>query len=84
MEERIGQVTHFYNRIRVAVLDLSAEVNVGDVLHFMGRTTDFTQDVESMEIEHQKVQTVGPGQEAALKVIDRVRKGDVVFRVVEQ
>jgi hypothetical protein len=84
MEERIGQVTHFYNRIRVAVLDLSAEVNVGDVLHFMGRTTDFTQDVESMEIEHQKVQTVGPGQEAALKVIDRVRKGDVVFKVVEQ
>jgi hypothetical protein len=84
MEERIGQVTHFYNRIRVAVLDLSAEVNVGDVLHFMGRTTDFTQDVESMEIEHQKVQTIGPGQEAALKVIDRVRKGDVVFRVVEQ
>jgi hypothetical protein len=84
MEERIGQVTHFYNRIRVAVLDLSAEVNVGDVLHFMGRTTDFTQGVESMEIEHQKVQTVGPGQEAALKVIDRVRKGDVVFKVVEQ
>jgi hypothetical protein len=84
MEERIGQVTHFYNRIRVAVLDLSAELKVGDVVHLTGRTTDFTQSVESIEIEHQNVQAVGPGQEAALKVIDRVRKGDVVFKVIEE
>jgi putative protease len=83
MEKRIGRVTHFYNRIRVAVLDLSDELSVGDKIRIRGHTTDFTQGVESLEIEHQKVQQVGPGSEVALRVIDRVRKGDDIYKVVE-
>jgi translation elongation factor EF-1alpha len=84
MEERIGQVTHFYNRIRVAVLELTGELKEGDVIHILGRTTGFTQGVESMEIEHRKVQAVGPGDEVALKVINSVHRGDVVYKVTQE
>lgn len=83
MDTRIGRVTHYYNRIGVAVLELSDELKVGDVVHILGHTTDFTQQVQSMEIEHQKVQSVGPGDDVALKVVKRVREGDAVYKVTE-
>ena len=83
MEIRVGKVTHYYNHISVAVLELTGELKVGDTIHILGRITDFEQRVGSMEIEHQKVNSVGPGTEVALKVIDFVRKGDVVFKYVE-
>ena len=83
MNVLIGKVTHYYSRISVAVLELSDELKVGDTILFLGRTTDFTQPVNSMEIEHQKVQSVGPGSEVALKVVQRVRAGDEVLKVVE-
>ncbi len=83
MEKRIGKVTHYYNRIRVAVVDLSGELRVGDVIHIRGRSTGFTQAVESMEIEHEKVESAGPDAEVAIKVTDRVRKGDGVYKVIE-
>jgi putative protease len=84
MEKHIGRVTHYFKRIGVAVLELSGGLKVGDVVHIQGRTTDFTQQVESMEIEHQKVQSVGPGAEAALKVSEPVRKGDAIYKVTEE
>lgn len=84
MEIEVGQVTHFYNRLSVAVLDLSGELKVGDVIHIAGHTTDLSQRVESMEIEHRKVQSVGPGADVALEVAGRVRVGDVVYKVVAQ
>lgn len=83
MEKQVGQVTHYYNRLGVAVLQLSGGLKVGDVVHILGRVTDFVQTVESLEIEHQKVQSVGPGADVALKVIQRVREGDTLFTVVE-
>jgi putative protease len=83
MERNIGQVTHYFKRIGVAVLELSGGLMVGDIVHIQGHTTDFTQAVESMEIEHQKIQAAGPGAEVALKVIERVRRGDLVYKVVE-
>ncbi|MCL4561632.1 MAG: hypothetical protein M1281_13590 [Chloroflexi bacterium] len=81
MEIRIGKVTHYYNHLSVAVLDLSGEINTGDYVHILGRNTDFSQRVKSMEIEHHTVQKVGSGMEVALKVLQRVRKGDVVYKV---
>ncbi len=84
MENHIGQVTHYFKRIGVAVLELSGGLKVGDVVHILGHSTDFTQPVESMEIEHQKVQSVGPGADVALKVIERVRKGDAVYKVIKE
>ena len=83
MERRIGQVTHYFKRIDVAVLELSGGLMVGDVVRIQGHTTDFTQRVESMEIERQKIQSAGPRAEVALKVIERVRRGDAVYVVEE-
>ena len=84
MEEHIGQVTNYFRRIGVAVLELKGGLKVGDVVHIKGYTTDFSQPVESMEIEHQKVQAVGPKAAVALEVIQPVRRGDSVYRLVEE
>ena len=84
MDKQIGRVTHYFKRIGVAVLDLSDGLQVGDTVHFKGHTTDFTQTVGSMEIEHQKVQSVGPGADVALRVDEDVHEGDSVSRVTEE
>jgi hypothetical protein len=81
METRVGQVSHYFNHASVAVLDLSGELKVGDTIHFVGHATDFTQPVESLEIEHQKVPSAGPKKEVALKVAQPVHKGSEVFIV---
>jgi hypothetical protein len=82
METRVGKITHFYNHLSVAVLELSRELKVGDNIHILGHSTDFDQQVSSMEIEHQKVLSAGPRMEVALKVVGAVRRSDKVFRVV--
>lgn len=81
MERRIGWVTHYYNNIGVAVLDLQDALEVGDQIHISGHTTDFMQTVSSMEVDHEKVQAVAAGADVALKVDERVREGDAVYRV---
>jgi translation elongation factor EF-1alpha len=83
MEIRIGKVTHYYNRIGVAVLELEDVIKTGDTIVFLGHTTDFSQEVTSMEIEHHKIQSAGPGMEVALKVDEPVRSGDELFKVIE-
>jgi len=83
MDIRIGRVTHYYDRIGVAVIVLSGELKVGDTIHILGRTTDLTQKVFSIEIEHNKQQVVKARQEVALKVDEPVRSGDVVYKVTE-
>ena len=83
MENKIGQITHFYNRISVAVLSLTEKLEIGDQVHILGHTTDFVQHVDSMEIDHKKVLSIGPGDEVALKVIEPVRKGDAIYKIVE-
>jgi hypothetical protein len=80
---RVGEVTHYYNRIGVAVLDLERELKVGHKVVFLGRITDFSQVILSMEVEHQRIQLANPGMEVALKVAERVRKGDEIFFDVE-
>ncbi len=81
--ERIGEVIHFYNKISVAVVRLHRPLKLGDTVHFLGRHTDFPQEITSMQIEHQPVQTAEAGMEVAVKVDQRVRRGDSVFRLIE-
>lgn len=81
METPIGRVTHYFNRLCVAVLALDGDLTVNNIVHFLGHNTDFYQKAWSMEINHQPVQSVGPGMEVALKVAEPVRKGDEIFRV---
>lgn len=81
MEIEIGKITHYFDHIHVAVLSLVGELNVGDTIHILGHSTDFMQTVDSLEIEHKKVQSVGSGDDVALKVSETVREHDSVYKV---
>ena len=84
MEVEIGHVTHYFNKINVAVLSIKDELKVGDTIHILGHTTDFTQKITSMQIEHKSVNSVKPGDDFAMKVIGPVREHDVVYKVREE
>ena len=82
MEKKpIGEVIHFFNKINVAVIKLDDELNVGDEISIEGATTNFTQKVDSMQVEHNNLEKAEKGMEIGMKVKDSVRKGDKVFRV---
>ncbi len=82
--ERVGRVNHFFDRIGVAVADLEGDLRIGDMVHFLGPHTDFRQQVTSMQIEHEPVSEVKAGQEVAIKVDQRVRRGDSVFKLMPE
>jgi len=83
MEEiRIGKVTHFFGRIGVAALSLTESLRVGDTIRVRGQTTDLTQRVESMQIEHKSVAEARPGEDVAVRVNDRVRVDDGVYKII--
>jgi putative protease len=77
---QVGRVTHFFSKISVAVIELIAPLAVGDTIMIKGPTTDFEQTVESMQIEHQNVQRAEAGQSIGLKVTQRVRETDIVYK----
>jgi putative protease len=77
----IGEVTHYYDHLGVAVLALTENVRVGDTVHLLGHSTDFQQPVHSLQIAHQPVEEGGPGQEVAMKVERRVHPHDKVYRI---
>ena len=81
---RIGEVTHFYDKLSVAVIALTDRLRVGDTIHILGRSTDFEQQVTSLQIEHQAVTEVGAGEEVALKVTQGVRPRDAVFKLTPE
>lgn len=80
---KVGEVFHFFPKPSVAAIRITdAEVKVGDTLLFQGPTTNFDQPIESMEIEKAKVTEAKPGQSVGIQVRDRVRPGDLVYKVV--
>jgi putative protease len=79
----IGEVLHYYNRIGVAVLDIIEPLCVGDMVHILGHTSDHRQQVKSLQIELHAVEVADPGQDVALKVDERVRRGDKVYKIEE-
>jgi len=81
--EKVGEVTHYYTRIGVAVVRVTAPLRVGDRIAIKGHTTNFEQTVDSMQIEHEAVEEAKPGDLIGLKVVDRVREGDIVYKIVE-
>ncbi|MFB6240661.1 MAG: translation elongation factor-like protein [Gemmatimonadota bacterium] len=80
-EEKVGEVTHYFDKPQVGAIELTGELKVGDRIAFRGHTTDFEQEIESMELDHESVETAVAGEEIAVKVADRVREGDEVYRV---
>lgn len=83
-EIEIGKVIDYYAKIGVVAIDLTDSLKVGDMIHFKGRTTDFEQKVESIQIEHANVQEAKAGQSVGLKIKDRIREHDKVYKVVEE
>jgi putative protease len=77
---KVGRVSHFFSKISVAVVELTAPLVVGDRLVFKGPNTDFEQTVESMQIEHANVQRAEAGQSIGLKVLQHVRETDSVYK----
>jgi translation elongation factor EF-1alpha len=83
-EQRIGVVTHFFDKIHVAAVRLTdGEMKVGDTIHIKGHTTDFTQTIDSIQVEHASVPTARPGDEVGIKVAEFAREHDAVYKVVD-
>ena len=80
-EQMIGRVDHWYGKLNVAGIELTDGLAVGDHIHILGHTTDFEQDVTSMQIMHQDVAQAGPGDDVGVKIQFRVRIGDRVYKV---
>ncbi|MEN6465384.1 MAG: EF-Tu/IF-2/RF-3 family GTPase [Syntrophaceae bacterium] len=84
-EEKVGEVVKFFAKPSVAAVKvISGELNVGDTVKFTGFTTDFEVKIDSMEVNNQKVEKAVAGDYIGLKVSDRVRPGDEVFKVTPE
>lgn len=80
-EEVIGTVSDFFARPVVAGIELTSPLNLGDKIHIKGHTTDLEMSVSSMQIDNTSVNQAKPGDAVGIKVIDRVRKGDTVYKI---
>ena len=80
-EERVGIVKDYFAKIGVAGIDLEGTLRVGDRIHIKGHTTDLEQPVDSIQVEHAPVEEAKRGAAIGIKVKDRCRGGDVVYKV---
>jgi putative protease len=82
-EQKIGVVTHYFGKIGVTIIKIEeGELKVGDTIHIKGHTSDFTQKIESMELEHKVIQEGKVGDSVGLKVSEHAREGDVAYKVI--
>jgi translation elongation factor EF-1alpha len=83
-EKEVGVIVKFFAKPSVAAVQVKdGSIKKGDILRFKGHTTDFTQEVESIEIENQPVEEAVPGDLIGIKVQERVRENDIVYQIVE-
>ena len=82
-EEEIGKVSDFFARPVVAGIELTATLNLGDKIHIKGHTTDLEFTVDSMQINNANVQQAKVGDLVGIKVTERVRSGDTVYKVTD-
>ena len=80
--KEVGRVSHFFTKISVAVIELTSTLSVGDRIVIKGPTTNFEQPVNSIQIEHENVKTAKAGQSIGLKVDERVRENDTVYKIL--
>ena len=80
--QKVGVVSHFYTKIKVAVIDLSSKLSVGErILFIRGGEELFEQDVESIQLEHEKKKTAKKGDCIGLKTVDDVKEGAEVYKI---
>jgi translation initiation factor IF-2 len=81
-EELIGKVTHYFGKAQVAAIEVTGgKLSVGDTIRIRGHSSDFTQTVESMQIEHEQVQTAKVGDQVGIRVVEHAREHDEVYVV---
>ena len=81
-EVKIGKITHYFGKVQVAAIELTdGGLAVGDTIHIKGHTSDFTQKIESMQIDRVDVPEAGVGQAVGVRVSEHARVGDEVFKV---
>ena len=79
---KIGKVTHFYDKIGVAVVELDSDLGVGDQIKFVrGGEELFEQPVDSIQVEHEKIEKAGKGDVVGLKTKSEVKEGAEVFKI---
>jgi len=81
--KEVGNVTHYFVKISVAVVELSDTLSVGDRILIKGMTTNVEQTINSMQIEHANIEKAEAGQSIGLRVDDRVREGDTVYKILQ-
>lgn len=77
----IGEVTHFFGKISVAVIKITDSLKVGDEIRIVGGETDFSQPVESMEVDNKKIEQAKAGDSVGLKVQEKTRQGYKVYKL---
>ena len=77
----VGKVTHYYGKSEVAIVDLAAPLKVGDKIKFEGHGSDFEQTVDSLQVDHENVDSAKKGDVVGLKVGSKVREGAIVLKV---
>ncbi len=81
-EQKIGVITHYFGKLGVAAIELTeGKLQVGDTIHVKGHTSDFTQTVDSMQLEHDAVESAKAGENVGIKVVEHAREHDEVFLV---
>ncbi|MEK7659132.1 MAG: hypothetical protein AAB338_00540 [Patescibacteria group bacterium] len=78
-EKLVGKITHYYNGIGVGIVELSNELKKDDTIHVKGKSVDFEQMVDSMQIEHDQIDQAGKGDVVGIKVKEKVKEGDEVY-----
>lgn len=78
---QVGKVTHYYDKVGVAVIEVTGEISVGDSIKITGQDNEFTQPVTSMQIEHEQIEKATPGQNVGLKVDQPVKESCLVWKV---
>ncbi len=85
VEEKIGIVEHFFTNVSVAAVKIiEGELKIGDTIHFVGAHTDFKQKILSMQIDRNPVNTVKKGDAVGIKVQEKVREHDIVYKIPEE
>ena len=78
-DKPVGVVTHYYGKAGVAIIKFNQDLPIGKNVTFQGATTDFSQDVKSMELDHQSITLAPKGKEVGVNVKEKVREGDEAY-----
>lgn len=84
-EIEVGKISHYFNNIQVAAMSIdTGELKKGDKVHIKGHTVDFFQEISSMQKDHQEIDVAIAGDDIGFKVEQKVRLGNVVYKVIEE